>query len=66
MLRLPRKKAVKAIKAVTGHDRSEDMIKTGSGATYAIGQKVIGNVPGNQGIRTEDQIPFQLRKGGEK
>ena len=24
----------------------------------------IGNVPGNQGIRTEDQIGFQLRKGG--
>ena len=31
---------------------------------YAIGQQVIGNVPGNQGIRTEDQIKFQLRKGG--
>ncbi|HET6831051.1 MAG TPA: MlaD family protein [Solirubrobacterales bacterium] len=31
---------------------------------YAIGQKVIGNVSGNQGIRTEDQIGFQLRKGG--
>jgi hypothetical protein len=40
VLRLPRKKAVKAIKAVTGHDRSEDIIKTGSGATYASGQKV--------------------------
>ena len=33
---------------------------------YAIGKQVIGNVPGNQGIRTEDQIPFQLRKGGGK
>ena len=33
---------------------------------YAIGKQVIGNVAGNQGVRTEDQIPFQLRKGGEK
>jgi virulence factor Mce-like protein len=31
---------------------------------YAIGQQVIGNVAGNQGIRTENQIGFQLRKGG--
>jgi hypothetical protein len=31
---------------------------------YATGQQVIGNAPGNQGIRTEDQIGFQLRKGG--
>ena len=31
---------------------------------YTTGVQMIGNVPGNQGIRTEDQIPFQLRKGG--
>ena len=31
---------------------------------YVVGRQVIGNVPGNQGIRTEDQIGFQLRKGG--
>jgi ABC-type transporter Mla subunit MlaD len=31
---------------------------------YALGEQVIGNLPGNQGIRTEDQIGFQLRKGG--
>ena len=31
---------------------------------YAVGRQVIGNVPGNQGIKTEDQIGFQLRKGG--
>jgi virulence factor Mce-like protein len=46
---------------------SQDPIECEAGnEPYAIGQKVIGNVPGNQGIRTEDQIPFQLRKGGEK
>jgi len=28
------------------------------------GRQVIGNAPGNQGIQTEDQIGFQLRKGG--
>jgi len=28
---------------------------------YIPGQKVIGNVPGNDGIRTEDQIPEQLK-----
>lgn len=33
---------------------------------YEIGVQVIGNVAGNQGVRTEGQIPFQLRKGGEK
>ena len=31
---------------------------------YATGRQVIGNAPGNQGITTEDQIGFQLRKGG--
>jgi virulence factor Mce-like protein len=31
---------------------------------YVVGRQVIGNVPGNQGIKTEDQIGFQLRKGG--
>jgi virulence factor Mce-like protein len=31
---------------------------------YQPGQLSIGNVPGNQGIKTEDQIGFQLRKGG--
>ncbi len=31
---------------------------------YAIGEQVIGNPPGNQGIRTEDQIPSQLKGGG--
>ena len=31
---------------------------------YVVGKQVIGNVPGNQGIKTEDQIGFQLRKGG--
>jgi virulence factor Mce-like protein len=31
---------------------------------YEVGRQVIGNVPGNQGIKTEDQIGFQLRKGG--
>ncbi len=30
---------------------------------YEVGQQVIGNVPGNQGIVTEDQIPAQLKKG---
>ncbi len=33
---------------------------------YTTGVQMIGNVPGNQGVRTEDQIGFQLRKGGEK
>jgi ABC-type transporter Mla subunit MlaD len=28
---------------------------------YLTGQKVIGNVPGNQGIKTQDQIPEQLK-----
>ncbi len=28
---------------------------------YKQGKKVIGNVPGNQGITTEDQIPSQLK-----
>jgi virulence factor Mce-like protein len=28
---------------------------------YLVGQKVIGNVPGNQGIKTQDQIPEQLK-----
>ncbi len=31
---------------------------------YATGEQVIGNVPGNQGIVTEDQIQAQLKKGG--
>jgi phospholipid/cholesterol/gamma-HCH transport system substrate-binding protein len=31
---------------------------------YIVGKQVIGNVPGDQGIKTEDQIGFQLRKGG--
>ena len=30
---------------------------------YLRGQKVIGNVPGNQGIKTQDQIPEQLKGG---
>ena len=30
---------------------------------YIKGKKVIGNVPGNQGIKTEDQIKQQLRGG---
>jgi virulence factor Mce-like protein len=33
--------------------------------TYAVGKQSIGNVPGNQGIKTEDQIPFQLKKGAK-
>lgn len=32
--------------------------------TYAAGQTVIGNQPGNQGIRTEDQIRSQLEGNG--
>jgi len=31
---------------------------------YLTGKQVIGNSPGNQGVETEDQIGFQLRKGG--
>lgn len=31
---------------------------------YQAGTQVIGNPPGNQGITTEDQIGFQIRKGG--
>jgi phospholipid/cholesterol/gamma-HCH transport system substrate-binding protein len=34
--------------------------------TYAKGRQSIGNVPGNQGIKTEDQIPSQLKRGGGK
>jgi hypothetical protein len=30
---------------------------------YLVGQQVIGNVPGNQGIRTRAQLPSQLRRG---
>jgi virulence factor Mce-like protein len=32
-------------------------------APYAVGEQSIGNVPGNQGIVTEGQIPAQLKKG---
>ena len=31
---------------------------------YLVGQQVIGNVPGNQGVRTEAQLPSQIRRGG--
>jgi hypothetical protein len=31
---------------------------------YVIGKKMIGNAPGDQGVQTEGQIGFQLRKGG--
>jgi virulence factor Mce-like protein len=34
--------------------------------TYASGKQVIGNVPGNQGIETEDQTKAQLKAGGGK
>ena len=30
---------------------------------YLIGETVIGNVPGNQGIRTRAQLPSQLKRG---
>ena len=30
---------------------------------YLTGQQVIGNVPGNQGIITRDQLPSQIRRG---
>lgn len=32
---------------------------------YLVGQQVIGNVPGNQGLITEDQIPAQLKGSGQ-
>ena len=31
---------------------------------YLAGRQVIGNVPGNQGIGTADQLPSQLNRGG--
>jgi virulence factor Mce-like protein len=31
---------------------------------YLVGQQVIGNVPGNQGVITEDQLPSQIKRGG--
>ena len=31
---------------------------------YLTGEQVIGNVPGDQGIVTEDQLPGQLKAGG--
>jgi virulence factor Mce-like protein len=34
--------------------------------TYAAGQRLIGNVPGNQGIRTEGQILQQVKKKKSK
>ena len=34
--------------------------------TYIVGQKVIGNVPGNQGIHTEGQILQQVKKKQSK
>jgi hypothetical protein len=40
VLMLPRKKAMKAIEVAPGHERSDDVIKTGSGASHASGQKV--------------------------
>jgi virulence factor Mce-like protein len=30
---------------------------------YIVGKRVIGNVPGDQGIKTQDQIPEQLKGG---
>ena len=30
---------------------------------YLVGQQVIGNVPGNQGITTAGQLPSQIRRG---
>lgn len=33
--------------------------------SYTPSVQQIGNAPGNQGITTQDQIPFQLRKGGK-
>jgi virulence factor Mce-like protein len=30
---------------------------------YLVGQQVIGNAPGNQGITTADQLPSQIRRG---
>jgi virulence factor Mce-like protein len=32
---------------------------------YKVGQQVIGNVPGNQGIETDLQLPSQLGQSGE-
>lgn len=32
--------------------------------TYAVGRQVIGNVPGNQGVITADQLKSQIRRGG--
>ena len=30
---------------------------------YLVGQQVIGNVPGNQGVETDAQLPSQIRRG---
>ncbi len=32
--------------------------------TYLGGRQVIGNVPGNQGVVTSDQLPSQIKRGG--
>ncbi len=42
----------------------QDIIECEAGKEpYAVGQRVIGNVPGDQGLTTADQLPSQIRRG---
>ena len=42
----------------------QDQIECEAGnEPYLVGQQVIGNVPGNQGLRTRAQLPSQLKRG---